>query len=163
MIAVKLPSRGTIKTTVGRGPTDYHQDIGPNPTFGPGVNTWIALHDITPETGSVRFREGSHRLGVLSPPLSEWPQINKYQLSAPLFLSAGDATCHYTPSTVHGAHANTTNVPRWALVSLYIPAHSIYNGMRDNDTDPLYAANEITIGKELDHPLFPILYDPQNP
>jgi ectoine hydroxylase-related dioxygenase (phytanoyl-CoA dioxygenase family) len=117
--------------------TDYHQDFpGQGIDRAGALTIWIALTDMPPEMGVMRFYEGSHKLGPLGRSFihgnrdlaveHEW--LQELSLSPPLALSAGDATVHDS-LTVHGAPENRTEKPRVAYVLNYVPADALYVGI----------------------------------
>ena len=96
------------------------------------VNFWIALDEVPPERGSMRFYNGSHRAGPLGlrhvmeggnesiDLLETYPKLaEKYPLSPPLHYQPGDATAHGM-LTVHHAPPNTTDETRWAYSAFYL-------------------------------------------
>src|SRR5258705_11203255 len=105
----------------------------------------------------MRFHSGSQRAGPLGldePGLFDgYPGLaDRYPLSPPLDLRAGDATAH-AQYVIHGAPRNTTSEPRWAYISIYVPADVRYIGtphftLRGIDIEPRAT---------LDHPLFPLV------
>jgi len=127
--AVKTPD--SIGTTTE---TPWHQD---NPYLAidrvGDLTVWVALHDMTPEHGTMRFLTGSHTLGPLEDTFLDGqsgdlrdrhPDLwEKYELSSPLTLAAGDATVH-DGCTIHWAPNNTAAEPRRAYISEYIPGAS---------------------------------------
>lgn len=115
-------------------PTNPHQDYCYKPFDRPGeVALWIALVDISEDMGPLYYFEGSHRL----PPLGfhhgrdireQYPDFPEYKTVAGTAMSAGDAQAHWD-LTVHGAVANTTDIPREAYVPRYMRADTCYNGL----------------------------------
>lgn len=134
---VRLPKG----TGFGEGSTPYHQDMG---SFSADervgkVNFWMALDEIPVERGALRFRSGSHRLGLLGLPVggpkgnrtmeSMYPRLDQWcPISDPMDLQPGDATVHHA-LTIHGSSENTTDKPRWAYDFIYIPPDTCWNGM----------------------------------
>jgi ectoine hydroxylase-related dioxygenase (phytanoyl-CoA dioxygenase family) len=123
------------------GPTPWHQDF----QIGGGtvedrvskVNFWIALNDIPPERGSMRFFSGSQRLGILSPRdipdnktmVDLYPMLPEWcPISEPLHMRPGDATIHH-PVLVHCAPQNTTKEARWSYDLIYIHPDARPNGV----------------------------------
>jgi ectoine hydroxylase-related dioxygenase (phytanoyl-CoA dioxygenase family) len=153
LVAPKLPSKlaGTLD---GTGKTEYHQDLNV-PIHSNTIGFWIALDEVTPEMGSMRFREGAHKLGWLAPPVDDWPQVEELPLSPPLTLQPGDATAHHQ-YMIHGAPENTTDRTRWGFIFSFFPAHARYLGTPSHHTDGL----GLEIGQPLDHPNWPVVYDP---
>lgn len=104
----------------------FHQD---GPAFHvdrPGVVTiWIALDEIVPEQGTMRFLEGSHREGSLGDhrsrlPIDRYPKLaDQYALSSVFGYTAGDATVH-DGFTMHASPENETDRSRWGYLCMYI-------------------------------------------
>ncbi len=132
MLAVKMP-----KGQPGSGVTEYHQDYPNFPLDRHGLLTfWIALEDMGPEQGIMRFFNGSHKEGPLGKrPLDTgglldfYPYVAEdYPLSEPLSLKAGDCTVHNS-LVVHGAPANSTSdKPRWTYLMSYYPTDARWTG-----------------------------------
>lgn len=116
--------------------TPYHQDYPCGPFDRGGyVQFWIALDEVPPERGSMRFYSGSQKLGSLGQRLDTeileiYPDIEeRFPLSDPVHLNPGDATAHGM-YTIHGAPANATPEPRWSCISAFIPADTLYTGLQ---------------------------------
>jgi len=136
--AVKLPAR---KETAhpGAGATYYHQDfINWALDRSGGMTFWIALEDLTPESGTMSFLSGSHRLGALghyhgygeggADILEDFPELAERCVSSgPISYKAGDATVHNV-MLVHGAGENQTDAPRWAWIFMANPADARWTG-----------------------------------
>ena len=100
--------------------TDWHNDQPYWPIRGPTLSIWLALDEVTEETGALEFIRGSHLwnrwyeiVGEISPPdpnpaFEKMPdfeaQRDHYELLS-WDLSAGDAIAFHG-LTVHGAHGN---------------------------------------------------------
>jgi ectoine hydroxylase-related dioxygenase (phytanoyl-CoA dioxygenase family) len=153
LIAPKLPSSlaGEIS---GTGDTMYHQDHNVMGQTN-SIAFWLALDEATPEMGTMRFRDGAHRLGWLTPPVLDWPQAQALRLAPPLTYRPGDATAHHQ-LMIHGAPENLSDRVRWAFIFSYFPAHTPFLGTPSAHTDGL----GLEIGKPFDHPNFPLVYDP---
>lgn len=158
LVACKGPA------ALGHKRTSWHQDYPDSPFDRVGaLGFWIALNDVPPERGSLRFYSGSHKLGPLGVP-SPAPQPGRQRdlfqthpsierdcaLSEPLHLKAGDATCHHM-FTIHSAPENQTETPRWAYITTYFPADTLYTGamIHGHNDDALQK------GKTFDHPYYP--------
>ncbi|HEY3842568.1 MAG TPA: phytanoyl-CoA dioxygenase family protein [Acidimicrobiales bacterium] len=157
MIAVKLP-RDLETNRSGKGESLFHQDQISAPFRGMNVVIWIALTEITPEMGAMRFYEGSHKLGWLSGDPLEWPRVHdECPLSEPLHYMPGDATAHGS-LTIHGAPENESKNPRWAFIANYFPADALYSG------NPSYwtkrVQDDLEIGKPLEQAPFSVVYEP---
>lgn len=160
MLAVKTPD-----TQGSGGITGYHQDFPNFPLDRVGLLTfWIALEDLVPEQGVMRFLSGSQHEGPLGKRdlttdvrglLDHYPYLEtEYPLSPPLSLKAGDCTVH-SSTVVHGAPANTTDRPRWTYLMSYYPTDARWTGA------PHHIFNEEAGLKLLEpaiSPQFPIIY-----
>lgn len=133
--------------------TFFHQD---HPDFQldrvGALNFWIALDEVTPEQGAMRFLDRSHQagpLGELSATkdlIARYPKLaERYEWTAPFHYKPGDATVHHQ-LLVHGAPENVTNKRRWAYACIYMPADCVVgtNGPRRGMPEP--------------HERFPIVY-----
>jgi hypothetical protein len=137
-------------------PTHFHQDATNFPLDRNALTVWMALDEVTPEQGPVRFYSGSHKGGLYGsiPPgggdiRDEYPELERYPISPEHHLQPGDATVHHG-LVVHGAGANNTPRPRWSYLASYFPADARYNGMPNHDTDGF----GLRKGYAIDHPSF---------
>jgi ectoine hydroxylase-related dioxygenase (phytanoyl-CoA dioxygenase family) len=124
IVACKMPAG-----QAGGAPTDSHQDISSLPFDRVGPLTfWIALDDMPPERGTMRFLSGSQRAGNLGRVRAQgkgtveyYPELlDEYETSPPMALRAGDATVH-NAQVVHWAPENSTARPRWGYIVAYFP------------------------------------------
>jgi ectoine hydroxylase-related dioxygenase (phytanoyl-CoA dioxygenase family) len=157
MLACKLPAAGGFKSAA----TMAHQDLGQQFDRIGKTTFWLALDDVPPERGSMRFWSGSHKEGPLgnrSPHLfSAYPYLReRYELSAPVYLQPGDATVHHQ-MVIHEAPANTTDTPRWSYIFLYFPADALYSGRPSHGLEGL----ELEMDQPFEHPNFPVVYSPR--
>lgn len=159
-VLVKLPA--AKEASHGTGPTAWHQDTSAPMDRVGNLLFWIALDEVTPEMGSMRFYSGSHRIGKLGE-TSQWtkgkglldvyPRLeDEYPISQPLHYLPGDATVH-AGQTVHGGPENSTNRPRWAFTSAYFPADALYTGL----PSPRTVGLGLEVSKPFEHPRFPIV------
>jgi ectoine hydroxylase-related dioxygenase (phytanoyl-CoA dioxygenase family) len=148
----------------GGSRTPWHQDFPYHAMDRHGVlNFWIALVDIPPEMGTMRFLNGSHRIGPMGRVIHRndgkdlldlYPWIaEEFEVSEPLQLKPGDATVHNL-MTVHAAPENATTEPRWSYLTSMFPADALYTGAQQRRTDDL----ELTVNQPFDHPRFPVVY-----
>ncbi len=118
--------------------TPWHQDgdyypIRPLET----ISIWIALDDVTPENGPMRFIPGSHKARKIFS--HHWEEnknlsINKvcdsehYDESTAydLLLKAGEVSFHDV-YMIHGSKANNTDQRRTAFVVRIMPGHCHYD------------------------------------
>jgi Phytanoyl-CoA dioxygenase (PhyH) len=159
LLAVKMPA-GHEASLV----TTWHQDWINFPFDRVGFLTfWIALDEVSAEQGAMRFLSGSHHEGPLgrrnfgdaSDVVDYHPDLlERYEMSPPLELRPGDATVH-TGLVVHGAPENSTDRPRWALVTSYHPADTCYTGAPHHIFSQSLG---LEVGQPIRHPLFPTIY-----
>lgn len=126
-----------IKPGGGGGDTPMHQDYPHWPFDRRGTLTiWVALTDLSEETGTLRFLRGSHLEGPLGrfsraaddDLRNDHPDIEaRCPVEGGSALKAGDATVHWD-MTVHGARGNTTPNERAAYTARYVPAGTRYTG-----------------------------------
>jgi hypothetical protein len=110
--------------------TPYHQDSAEHGSDRIGeLQFWLALDEVTPEMGAMRFLSGVQREGPLGSGainsqdlLVQYPKLTQiYELSPPFHYQPGDATVHHG-YMVHGAPPNSTDRPRWSYIFSYTPA-----------------------------------------
>jgi ectoine hydroxylase-related dioxygenase (phytanoyl-CoA dioxygenase family) len=141
-----LPLRYRVDTINLRNPGQagarYHQDSAEHGSDRGGeLQFWLALAEVTPEMGAMRFFNRSHREGLLgavlnddldsdgepaSDLLDQYPNLPRVLgLSAPLHYQPGDVTVHHG-SCVHGSPANTSERQRWSYLFSYTPEDTRY-------------------------------------
>ncbi len=141
----------------------YHQDSSEHGSDRVGeLQFWLALAEVTPEMGAMRFVSRSHREGPLGSVfnddrgdlLEQFPNLTSVlELSPSLRYQPGDCTVHHG-YTIHGGPANSTDKPRWSYLFSYSPADTRYwNGN---------AGNWGSERKRLGDPENPIIY-PREP
>lgn len=140
-------------------PTHFHQDATNFPLDRNVLTVWMALDEVTPDQGPVRFYSGSHKGGLygsIAPGggdiRDEYPELERYPISPQHHLQPGDATVHHG-LVVHGAGANNTSRPRWSYLASFFPADARYNGMPNHDTDGF----GLKKGCAIEHPSFRIV------
>lgn len=162
-----LSKKSPAGTPGGSTGTGWHQDFPNHPIDRVGGATaWIALTDLEPEQGTMKFLSGSHREGPLGRTYSTGPiaggtdqvqqhpwLLDRYEISEPLSLRAGDATFHH-PLVVHGADPNNGTRPRWAFIAMYVAADSVYTGASYSNTDSL----RLEVGNHFERPEFPVVW-----
>jgi Phytanoyl-CoA dioxygenase (PhyH) len=157
IVACKMPSG-----EAGSAPTDSHQDISSLPfdRVGP-LAFWVALNDMPPERGTMRFLSGSHRIGNLGRTRAQgmgtveyYPNLlQEYETSPPIGLKAGDATVHHA-QVVHWAPQNTTDERRWGYIAAYFPDDALYTGAPNHNFDGI----GLEVNKPFEHERFPRVY-----
>jgi ectoine hydroxylase-related dioxygenase (phytanoyl-CoA dioxygenase family) len=146
----------------GGGKTGWHDDQAHLPFDRVGKpQLWISLGDCPAEKGSMRFLDGSNWSPLLGryahrtdrDLLDDYPGLTeRYPVSPPLDLRAGDATLH-DANTIHYAPPNETDEPRWAYLVSLIRADICYNGTPQRLCDGL----GLKVNEPFDHPRFPII------
>ena len=119
----------------GAAGTIYHQDSCEHGSDRVGeLQFWLALAEVTPEMGAMRFIDRSHREGPLGSVfnddrgdlLEQYPKLTSVlELSQPLQYQPGDCTVHHG-YMVHGGPANSTDRNRWSYLFSYSPADTRY-------------------------------------
>lgn len=155
-VMAKLPG----DSAKGRG-TDFHQDTPGHMYLEANfLTTWMALDEVTPRMGAMQFYSGSQKLGNLGQLGDLWdqwaPHIDRFcSLSEPVTLQPGDATVHMN-GTIHGTDPNVGGRPRWSWAGVLVPGDARYTGAKSEYVDGL----GLEPYGQLDHPKFPIIYDP---
>jgi phytanoyl-CoA hydroxylase len=143
--------------------TAWHQDTvyWPMNEAG-GLSCWMALDDVTVERGCMWFVPGSHKLGPLPP--VDLGNVSADNLDSVLpasmhgvkpvsvELKPGSCTFH-NGLTFHYAGPNTTDIPRRAMVTIFLPAGITYK----KHTHIVGDRGNLQPGEEFHGPLFPIL------
>ena len=155
-VLVKMP--GDSKASA------WHQDIPYWPMHEDGsLSCWMALDDVFEANGCMAFVPGTHKLGRLEPINLTNPQdlfslapdaASKEITFTPIFqpMSAGSCTFH-DGRTFHYAGPNTTDKPRRAIITIYMPDTVHFNGAKHIVTDDL----NVHDGDVLEGERFPIL------
>ena len=141
-IALRYRTDQIASKSPGGAPTPYHQDSAEHGSDRVGeMQFWLALVEITPEMGAMRFLSGIHREGPLGScfnkdagdVLEQYPKLPAlYPLSPPLHYQPGDATVHHG-YMLHGAPTNATERDRLAYLFSYVPADTRWwNGHTGN-------------------------------
>jgi len=131
-----------ILKSPGAASGTYHQDSSEHGSDRVGeLQFWLALAEVTPEMGAMRFVSRSHREGPLGAVfnddqgdlLEQYPNLTSLlELSRPFHYQPGDCTVHHG-FTIHGGPANSTDKPRWSYLFSYTPADTRYwNGRSSN-------------------------------
>ena len=143
---VDLPLRYRIDMHVHKPPgaagSTYHQDSAEHGSDRVGeLQFWLALEEVTPEMGAMRFVSHSHREGPLGSVfndnkgdlLEQFPNLtSELEMSPPQHYQPGDCTVHHG-YMVHGGPPNSTDKSRWSYLFSYSPADTRYwNGTAAN-------------------------------
>jgi hypothetical protein len=132
----KLPSRKPSEHG-GNGNTAWHQDYAASASDrSGGMVFWLALTDLSPESGTMAFLSGSHRFGAMGHYatygqgnlLDAYPELLEHcEPTEHLSYSAGDVTVH-SNLCVHSAGLNVTDRPRWTYMVIVNPEDACWNG-----------------------------------
>ncbi|MDN4522974.1 phytanoyl-CoA dioxygenase family protein [Fictibacillus fluitans] len=146
-------------------PTPWHQDFPYWPmnreAGKKALSIWIALDDVDETNGCMKFLPESHRIENLKPinlaePANIFEQSSSVAIpkNSPVTIrmKAGSCTFHHG-LTFHFAHSNTTDKPRRALVIIYMPDGTTFNGKNHIITDGLNLQKD----ERLQGELFPLL------
>ncbi len=144
--------------------TAWHQDKVYWPMREDGaLSCWMALDDVTVENGCMWFIPGSHKLGPLNPvdlgnagdaDLLQMLPVGGRESAKPHIaeMKAGSCTFH-NGLTFHYAGPNTTDLPRRAMVTIFMPAGTHYVPLEHIVGD----RGHLREGEEFHGPLFPVV------
>jgi hypothetical protein len=149
-----------VSASSGGARTPWHQDF-PYQGWdrGGSLSIWIPLVDCPPEKGTMRFLNGSHRIGPLGRGMKlgkdlieEYPHLlEEFEMSPPLHLHVGDATIHDC-FTMHSAPDNLTDSTRWVYGVTWFPAETLYNG-----AEAPHNRGRLEIDKPYDDAEYPVI------
>lgn len=131
------------------------------------ITCWIGLDPATVANGCVHYIPGSHRWDLL--PITglagnmdairevlndeQWEQFQK---PVPVELKAGESIFHHG-LTIHGSFANTTDIPRRAVV-----LNAFLDGTLSDSNDVLLSGVPVVPkGSPMQGQFFPLLFDPK--
>ena len=159
--AVKLPSKSSADHG-GNGRSDWHQDYAASASDrSGGMVFWMALTDMAPRSGTMKFLGGSHRHGVMGhyttyadgDLLDSYPELlDDCRDSGQLSYDAGDVTVH-SNLCVHAAGANLTDGPRWTYIVIVNPADACWTGGPADAFD----TTGLQLHKVMDDDRFPVI------
>ncbi len=149
--------------------TNWHQDTPYWPMNEPGgLSIWIALDDVTKESGCMWFAPKSRDMGYLDPVdltaddptgMLERTEL-KGKVGEPVCceMKAGGVTFH-DGLTLHYAGSNLSDRPRNAFVVLYMPANATFNAdlKWGDQKHPCTVGKGLANGAPLNDPDFPLL------
>jgi len=123
----------------GSGATEWHADLGAvevspfDPPEGQ-LQVWIALKDVSPAHGSMRFVPGEQVTDEVKQIIAgrsveeSYPDLERLGvLSPPLHYRPGDATIHGS-EVFHSAPPNHTTEPRWGYILSLFPSQARFSG-----------------------------------
>ena len=134
----------------GQAGARYHQDSAEHGSDRVGeLQFWLALAEVTPEMGAMRFFDRSHKEGPLGAVLNgaldehgeplldlldQYPNLpSVLSLSDPLHYQPGDVTVHHG-YCIHGSPANSTECIRHSYLFSFTPADTRYFVPADSTT-----------------------------
>lgn len=140
----------------------WHQDFPYWPMNEPGpLSCWMALDDVDENNGCMMFVPKSHSWGKFEPirlvdaqylfGLVPEPETKDFT-PVVMRMPAGSCTFH-NGLTFHYAGPNRTDRPRRAIITIYMPDGTTYNGNPHVVTD----GQRLEPGKPLAGDLFPVL------
>lgn len=122
-----------VKPPHGGATIPWHRDLPNWPVAEPrGVSCWLALDDVTPESGAMRFMPGGHKepmtrsLDFLNE-AKVWGEREKD--AVPVAVSAGSAVFHHCLSW-HTSPPNTTDGWRRAYITIFVDATCTFDPTR---------------------------------
>lgn len=146
-------------------PTNWHQDAPywPMEKAERTISCWMALDDVTEENGCMWFVPRSHGFQVREvihileedheDIFERIPEADRRGIrKVPVHLRAGSCTFH-NGYTFHYAGSNRSKAPRRAMVTIYMPDGTRYNGNGHCVTDPL----GLKKGADLSGEVFPLV------
>lgn len=155
------------------GALAWHQDFAYWPLAQPNVvSAWVALDDVTEESGALRMAVGSHLNGERLPVAyhTGTPYMQERRAATvrpigrpdeeypvtPVELLAGEVVLHHG-LTLHASGPNETSSPRRAVITRYVGDGTIWLGSHRYEFN--YADDEvgISIGDPLGGRYFPIV------
>lgn len=140
----------------------WHQDLPYWPMNEAGaLSCWMALDDVDERNGCMQFVPGSHAWGKFEPirlvdaqdlfGLVPEPETKDFT-PVVMRMPAGSCTFHHG-LTFHYASANSTDRPRRAVITIYMPEGVTYSGRPHVVTDGL----GLQVGAPIAGDLFPVL------
>jgi len=130
------------------------------------VTCWIALSDVAADSGPMVYLEGSHKLGLhplpegISGDDEQKPRLDgELMHEHALVIPAGHVGFHHG-LTLHGSGKNTSETPRYALVSHVISTECTYKpGQHHRNDDQMKAQPDCPQpGEPFRGPQFPLMW-----
>jgi ectoine hydroxylase-related dioxygenase (phytanoyl-CoA dioxygenase family) len=138
----------------GSRPTYWHQDYTEHPTSLPDVTAWIALDPTTLANGCMQYLPGSHTWGeLLDYDYGDGSNVINKGIdtsgAVAVEMEPGEVTFHHS-LVIHYAGPNTTERPRRAYITRYMPSETVYRYRKSRD-------NAERNGLPFDETEFPVL------
>lgn len=160
-----------VKEPGAAAPTPWHHDLPFWPVTGTQIlSAWIALDDVTLESGAVQYLRGSHLLSERYRPTQPYTEETRLMRNMDLprapnmsraaaaellvwDLAPGDAI-YFHALTLHGSGANTTtDRSRRAIAPRFVGEDARF--VSGAHALPSPTAVGLATGDRLDHPLYP--------
>lgn len=148
-----------VKPPHGGSTIPWHRDLANWPVSEPrGVSCWLALDDVTRESGAMRFMPGGHSEPV-TPSIDflneakAWGEREKEAVSVP--VAAGSAVFHHCLSW-HSSPPNKTAAWRRAYITIYIDATCTFDPDRAG-WHPMSCRVSVPAGAVFNEDRFPTL------
>lgn len=148
-----------VKPPHGGATIPWHRDLPNWPVAEPrGVSCWLALDDVTPESGAMRFMPGGHKEPMTRSIdfLNEakvWGSREAEAVAVP--VPAGSAVFHHCLSW-HTSPPNATSAWRRAYITIYIDATCTFDPSRAG-WHPVASRVSVPAGSMFNDDAFPIL------
>lgn len=148
-----------VKPPFGGATIPWHRDLPNWPVAeARGVSCWLALDDVTDDSGAMRFMPGAHREPMSASidflnAAKDWGPRADDAISAP--VRAGSAVFHHCLSW-HSSPPNQTANWRRAFITIYIDATCTFDPSRAG-WHPMASRVSVPAGAVFNDDVFPIL------
>ena len=148
-----------VKPPHGGSTIPWHRDLPNWPVAEPrGLSCWLALDDVTPGSGAMRFMPGAHKDPMTSSidflnEIKDWGDREGDAVSVP--IPAGSAVFHHCMSW-HTSPPNTTAAWRRAYITIYIDSTCTFAPARAG-WHPMSSRVRVPEGAVFNSDAFPIL------
>ena len=160
-----------VKTRPDDERTDWHNDQPYWPVQGSAMSIWLAVDEVTDQTGTLEFVRGSHRwgrwfsrIGKILPgdtvnsdferPYDTHSEGDDHEILS-WDLAPGDAVA-FSGLVVHGAHEYRSHVRRRAYAARYAGKDATYSDAVG--AAPHYCNPELSEGQALDSDKYPVVF-----
>ena len=148
-----------VKPPYGGATIPWHRDLPNWPIAEPrALSCWLALDDVTPESGAMRFMPGAQKEPITRSidflnESKNWGARERDAVTVP--VSAGSAIFHHCLSW-HMSPPNLTNAWRRAYITIFMDATCTFDPTRA-DWHPMTSRVSAAPGSEFNDDSFPIL------
>lgn len=148
-----------VKPPQGGNTIPWHRDLPNWPIAEPrALSCWLALDDVTPESGAMRFMVGGHKEPMTRSIdfLNESKDWGEREAEAtPVAVRAGSAIFHHCLSW-HTSPPNTTKRWRRAYITIFMDATCTFDPTR-SDWHPMVNRVTVPAGEMFNDDVFPVL------